>query len=62
MNFEQAKISTIKEQGRYNTVHVTSDGGVYLNGNIKAIEKHAKENDLELFHIKPEKAEKKTTK
>lgn len=59
MTFEEAKISTSKYKSTANTIHVTSDGSTYLNGNVKAIEKHAKDNNLEIFQIKPEKSEKK---
>lgn len=62
MNFEEAKILTFKHKRTHETVHVTSDGAVYLNGNIKSIEQHAEKHDLELFHIKPEKAEEKKKK
>ena len=59
MTLEEAQISTIKHNANAKTIHATSDGSIYLNGDIKALEKHAKDNNLELFHIKPEKPEKK---
>jgi hypothetical protein len=64
MNHEDAKILTKqhKNNPKVETIIVTGDGSVYLNGNIRAIEKHAKENNLELFQVKPEKLESKTTK
>lgn len=64
MNLEVAQILTIKHKHdpKVQTIHVTNDGSVYLNGNIDAIEKHAKENNLEIFHIKPEKVEIKKPK
>lgn len=54
MNFEEAKNSTKEVAKKANTVHVTSDGSVYVNGDIEAIESHAKANKLEVFYIKPE--------
>lgn len=62
MDIEYAQILTLKHKHTAKTIHVTSDGAVYLNGDIEAIEKHAKKHDLELFHIKPEKAEEKKKK
>lgn len=57
MNLNEAKALTGKYIKSKNTIHVTSDGTVYLNSDIEALEKHALENKLELFYIKPEKKE-----
>lgn len=55
MTLEYAEILTIKYKRTAETIHVTSDGSIYLNANIKALKKHAKENDLEIFNIETDK-------
>jgi len=66
MKIDDAQILAKKLVDKYQRVHITSDGSIYLNGDIEAIEAHAKDNNLQLFHIKPElvieKSESKKTK
>ncbi len=58
MDFKEAKEYARKQGYKANTVHITSDGSVYLNGDIEAIKKHAKKEELEIHYIKPEKIKK----
>lgn len=60
MKLADAKILSQKYVKDSNTLQVTSDGTIYVNGNIEAIEKHAKKQKLQVFYIKPEKETKKT--
>ncbi len=63
MNFEEAKILSERHINKAKTLHVTSDGAIYINSDIEALEKHSIDNNIELFHIKPEiKATKKINK
>ncbi|MES2382606.1 MAG: hypothetical protein V4538_16275 [Bacteroidota bacterium] len=59
MNFDEAKslVRKNKNSYKYSNIHATSDGSIFYDADVKKIEAHAKENNLEFFHIKPEKVE-----
>jgi hypothetical protein len=56
MDFEGAKalVKTHRNIDKYDTIHVTSDGNVYFNTDVQALEKHCKKYKIEIFQIKPE--------
>ncbi len=58
MDFQGAKILAEKHIKKSETLHVTGDGAIYINSDILALEQHCKDNNIELFHIKPEKVTK----
>lgn len=64
MTFEEAQIlvNKHKNKDKYSRIHATSDGNIYFDSDISALEKHAIDNNIELFHIKPEKIEIKKPK
>lgn len=62
MHHSDAHSLSLKHHSKADTIHVTSDGSVYINGNIDQIKKHSKENKLDLFQVKPELIETKKSK
>lgn len=55
MDFQEAVSKTAKYKATAVTIHATSDGSIYINGDIDTIEKAASEKKLEVFYIKPTK-------
>lgn len=60
MTLEQATEQTRSLAGR--VILATSDGSVYINPDVKAIEKHAHDSNLEVYYIKGAKPKLKKEK